>query len=436
MNSIKYEFKVYILRNKLFAYFAAVVFLILLPFFESAFADSLKLDNHISNQNRLFGAYLVRAGNCMGCHTARGGASFAGGREMHTSFGVFITPNITPDKETGIGNWNRSDFWRALHQGVSRNGRMLYPSFPYPQYTKITRKDADAIFSYLMSLEPIVKENPPSKIFFPYNLEPLLYVWRKLYFTEGVFKPDLSKSKEWNRGAYLVEGLGHCNSCHSSRNLLGASQEKKLIGKKMTGMDWYAPSLISRLEAGSGDLEISEIIELLTSGISKNAVASGHMATVIRQSLQFMLPEDIHAIAIYLKYIGRENFDIAPADSFPVLSKRVRNYLSQGGKIYKKYCKSCHQSSGKGVPGIYPPLAGNRSVTMASPLNTILSVMHGGFPPTTIGNPRPYGMPPFQQIFHDKEIALVVSYIRNSWGNHSSLVTEVDIERSRNSKRN
>jgi len=435
MKSIQYESKIYIQRKIVSACSFAASFFILLSLFGSVFADPIQPAHHISNQNRLVGSYLARVGNCIGCHTARGGDLFAGGREMHTSFGIFITPNITPDKETGIGNWDKSDFWRALHQGESRNGRMLYPVFPYPQYTKITRKDSDAIFDYLMSLKPIVNENAPSRVFFPYNLEPLLYIWRKLYFKKGVFKPDLSKSKEWNRGAYLVEGLGHCNSCHSSRNLLGASQKTKHIGKKMTGMGWYAPSLISRLEAGSRGLEINEIIELLTSGISKNAVASGHMATVIRQSLQFMLPQDIRAIAIYLKYIGRENSDIAPAESFPVLSKKVRSQLSEGGKIYTKYCEGCHQSSGRGIPGIYPPLAGNRSVTMSSPLNTILSVMHGGFPPTTIGNPRPYGMPPFQQIFHDKEIALVVSYIRNAWGNHSSLVTEIDIERSRSSSR-
>jgi mono/diheme cytochrome c family protein len=402
----------------------------------SVYADSIELVSPASDQNKLLGAYLSRAGNCMGCHTAKDGVSFAGGRRMHTSFGIFITPNITPDKKTGIGHWSKQDFWLALHRGESRDGRMLYPSFPYTEYTKVTRKDTDAIFDYLMSLSPVSKDNPSSKIFFPYNLKPLLYFWRKLYFKEGVFKPDNSKSKGWNRGAYLVQGLGHCSACHSSRNLLGASQKEKFIGKKMTGANWYAPSLTSRLEAGSGELEINEITEFLTSGITKSAVASGHMATIIRQSLQFMLPEDIRAIAIYLQSIGKENSDIAPAESFPVLSKNIRSRLVQGGKLYKQYCEDCHQSSGRGVPGIYPSLAGNRSVTMASPLNTILSVMNGGFPPTTIGNPRPYGMPPFQQIFQDEEIALVVSYIRNTWGNHSSLVTEIDIERSRSGNRN
>ena len=402
----------------------------------SVHADSTQLNSLVSNQSNLLGAYLSRVGNCMGCHTAKDGVDFAGGREMYTSFGIFITPNITPDKKTGIGLWSREDFWRALHLGESRDGRMLYPSFPYTEYTKVTRKDADAIFDYLMSLDPVSKENPSSKVFFPYNLNPLLYVWRELYFKEGIYGPDHSKSKEWNRGAYLVQGLGHCRACHSSRNLFGASQKEKFIGKKMTGTNWYAPSLTSRLEAGSGELKISEITELLTSGITKRAVASGHMATVIRQSLQFLLPEDVRAIAIYLKSIGIENSDAVSAESFPVLSKDIRSQLTQGSKLYEKHCEDCHQSSGKGVPGIYPPLAGNRSVTMVSPLNTILSVMNGGFPPTTAGNPRPYGMPPFQQIFRDEEIALVVSYIRNAWGNHGSMVTEIDIDRSRSGNGN
>ena len=428
-----HTFRVYMQKHIVSVCYCVMAFITLSA---SVHADSRQNVTRDSDQSNTHGAYLSRIGNCMGCHTANGGIAFAGGREMYTSFGIFITPNITPDKKTGIGLWSREDFWKALHRGESRNGQMLYPSFPYTEYTKVTRKDSDAIYDYLMSLDPASKKIPSSKIFFPYNLNPLLYVWRELYFKEETYKPDNSKSKEWNRGAYLVQGLGHCRACHSSRNLLGASQKEKFIGKKMTGANWYAPSLTSRLEAGSGELEIHEIAELLTIGITKRAVASGHMATVIRQSLQFLLPEDARAVAIYLKSIGKENSDTASAESFPVISKDIRSKLAQGGKLYKKYCEDCHQPSGKGVPGIYPPLAGNRSVTMVSPLNTILSVMNGGFPATTTENPRPYGMPPFQQIFRDEEIALVVSFIRNAWGNHGSIVTEIDIDRSRSGSKN
>jgi Ca2+-binding RTX toxin-like protein len=172
---------------------------------------------------------------------------------LSTSFGVFITPNITPDKETGIGLWNQQDFWQALHQGKSRDGRLLYPAFPYTEYTKVTRQDADAIFAYLQSLPPVSQANTAHDIFFPYNSRALLAVWRTLYFKEGVYEPDQSKSAAWNRGAYLVQGLGHCSACHTTRNMLGASQDSALTGGQIMGMNWYAPSLSSYLEAGSDD---------------------------------------------------------------------------------------------------------------------------------------------------------------------------------------
>lgn len=196
------------------------------------------------------GEYLARAGNCMGCHTTRSGEPYAGGRKLNTPFGQFVTPNITPDKETGIGSWSGEDFWQALHYGKSKDGRNLYPAFPYTEYTKVTRPDADAIFAYLRSLPPVAQTNPPHKINPPYDNQALLYLWRKWYFNEGVYQPDKSKSDEWNRGNYLVQGLGHCNACHTPRNVWGASQDDQLTGGKIMGSYWYAPSLISPLEAG------------------------------------------------------------------------------------------------------------------------------------------------------------------------------------------
>lgn len=378
-----------------------------------------------------YGAYLTRIGNCMGCHTTKGGQPFAGGRRLSTSFGVFITPNITPDKETGIGLWNQQDFWQALHQGKSRDGRLLYPAFPYTEYTKVTRQDADAIFAYLQSLPPVSQTNPAHDIFFPYNSESLLAVWRTLYFKEGVYKPDQSKSAAWNRGAYLVQGLGHCNACHTTRNMLGASQDEALTGGQIMGMNWYAPSLSSNLEAGSGDWEIEEIATLLTTGITKRAVASGPMATVVRQSLQYLSPEDVLAMAAYLKSLTENDIGNVTGVHFSVTSGSFRKQLELGGKIYQEYCQACHGADGKGAPGIYPALAGNRGVVMDSPLNVIRSVLNGGYPATTAGNPRPYGMPPFQQILRNEEVALVVSYIRNAWGNRASLVRALEVDRSK-----
>ena len=176
------------------------------------------------------GAYLARAGNCMGCHTAQGGQLYAGGRNLAMPFGTFFTPNITPDPETGIGRWSAQNFWRALHDGKSRDGRPLYPAFPYTEYTKVTRDDSDAIFAYLQTLPPVSQRNLPNRIGFPYSFRPLLYVWRALYFKPGVYQPQAVRSAEWNRGAYLVQGLGHCNACHATRNALGAARGRRWAG--------------------------------------------------------------------------------------------------------------------------------------------------------------------------------------------------------------
>ena len=390
-----------------------------------------KAERSTGMQQALHGAYLIRVGNCMGCHTTKGGQPFAGGRRLSTSFGIFVTPNITPDKATGIGRWNEEDFWQALHQGKSRDGRLLYPAFPYTEYTKVTRQDANAMFAYLQSLPPVAQSNPPNDIFFPYNFRPLLAIWRALYFKAGVYESDQSQSEAWNRGAYLVQGLGHCNACHSTRNVLGASQDDALAGGQIMGMNWYAPSLSAQLEAGVGDWAIEEIVALLTTGITQRAVASGPMATVIRQSLQYLSQEDVHAMAVYLKSLTENESGNAPGVRFSVMSGSLRRHLDLGGQLYEKYCQTCHGADGKGAPGTYPALAGNRSVMMKSPVNAIHSVLNGGYPPTTAANPKPYGMPPFQQILRNEEVALVVSYIRNAWGNRASLVTAVDVDRSK-----
>lgn len=382
-----------------------------------------------SGQRQARGAYLARAGNCMGCHTAQGGRPYAGGRSLSTPFGTFISPNITPDRATGIGHWSEQDFWKALHEGKSRDGRPLYPAFPYTEYTKITREDSDVIFAHLQTLAPVAQNNPPNKINFPYNFQPLLSLWRAVYFKPGVYQPETTKSQEWNRGAYLVQGLGHCNACHAERNPLGATGGDKLGGGQIMGSNWYAPSLTSNLEAGSANWPIEEIIQLLTTGISPRSAASGPMAEVVRQSLQHLSKEDARAMAIYLKSLPETSPRLR--STAPVLTEQVQHWFQQGAKIYEKYCQDCHGASGQGAPGIYPPLAGNRGVTMTPPVNAVRSVLNGGYPPSTTGNPRPYGMPPFAQVLRSDEVALVLSYIRNAWGNHAGLVTAAEVDRSR-----
>jgi len=375
------------------------------------------------------GAYLARAGNCMGCHTAQGGQLYAGGRNLATPFGTFFTPNITPDSETGIGRWSAQNFWRALHDGKSRDGRPLYPAFPYTEYTKVTRDDSDAIFAYLQTLPPVSQRNLPNQISFPYSFRPLLYVWRALSVKPGVYQPQAVRSAEWNRGAYLVQGLGHCNACHATRNALGAARGAALGGGQIEGLNWYAPSLTSRMEAGSADWPIDDIVRLLATGVSPRAFASGPMAEVVRQSLQHLTDEDLRAMAAYLKSLPEGGTPAAAMG--PVLTEQVRKQFEPGARIYKKHCEDCHGAAGQGAPGAYPALVGNRGVTLQPPLNAIRSVLNGGYPPSTAGNPRPYGMPPFAQTLSGEEIAMVLSYVRNAWGNRGSLVTAAQVDRSR-----
>ena len=397
---------------------------------EEESSQTLDVAKQQARQNRqVRGAYLTRAGNCMGCHTAKGGPPYAGGHILATAIGSFITPNITPDEETGIGRWTEQDFWLALHDGMARDGRPLYPAFPYTDYTKITREDSDAIFAYLQSLPRVEQRNPPSQIRFPFNLRPLLYAWRTLYFTKGVYQHEAAKSDEWNRGAYLVQGLGHCNACHTTRNPLGASQGNVLGGGQIMGSNWYSPSLTSLQEASASDWPIEDIVQLLTTGLSSRAVVTGPMADVVSQSLQHLTEADAHAMATYLKSLPES----APYSRgiAPELTGEVDKQFRRGGKIYETYCQDCHGNFGQGAPGAYPALAGNRGVTLASPINAIRSILNGGYAPVTASNPRPYGMPPFAQVLHDEEIALVLSYIRNAWGNRGSLITEVQVDRSR-----
>jgi len=371
------------------------------------------------------GAYLARAGNCLGCHTARGGQPYAGGREIGTRFGVFVTPNITADRETGIGRWSADDFWRALHEGKAPDGRPYYPAFPYTEYTKVTREDADALHAYLRTVQPVVRRNAPHRLDFPYGLRPLLHIWRALYFEPGVYRSEPTRSAEWNRGAYLVEGLGHCNACHAARNVLGATSGPVLGGGQIEGLNWYAPALTSPLETGIAAWPLEDIERLLATGVAPRAAISGPMAEVVRDSLQHLTAADRRAMAAYLKSL--------PQGAAPALTAPMRAAIEQGGKIYDRHCKDCHGNDGLGAAGAYPPLADNRGVTSASPLNAIRSVLSGGYPPSTQGNPRPYGMPPFGQTLSDEEVAAVLSYVRNSWGNRAGVVTAVQVGRNRGS---
>ena len=383
------------------------------------------------------GAYLARAGNCMGCHTERGGAPYAGGRGVPTPFGTVFAPNLTPDPGSGLGRWSAAEFWRALHNGRARDGRLLYPAFPYPNYTRITRADSDAIFAYLRSLPAVAQANRTHALQFPFDQQAALAVWRALYFRPAQPEPEASRSPEWNRGAYLVEGLGHCNACHASRNLLGATESPlDFAGGLIPVQNWYAPSLASPQEAGVADWSDAQVVALLKTGVSERGAVMGPMSEVVSGSTQHLSDADLRAMAVYLQALPQAAADPAATSASAVAeaasAARARAAANRtGAKLYEQHCAACHGDQGEGVPGVYPALADSRAVVMHTPANLVHVVLEGGFPPATAGNPRPYGMPPFATVLSNDEVAQLLSYIRSSWGNLGTPVSALDVTRFR-----
>lgn len=377
------------------------------------------------------GAYLARVGNCAGCHTTPGQPPYAGGPGIQTPFGVVSAPNLTPHEGTGLGRWTGAQFWRALHNGRSRDGRLLYPAFPYPSYTQVTREDSDALFAYLRSLPPVDRAAAPHALRFPFNTQAALAVWRALFFRPGVQPPDRPADEDAllaqrNRGAYLVQGLGHCAACHTPRNAWGAARSGAgLAGGMVAGQGWYAPALDNPREGGVADWPLPEVEALLRTGVSPRAGVSGPMAEVVFHSLQHWSEADVRAAAVYLQSLPVRS---RPAVPGPRPSAGV---LRQGEKLYEQHCASCHGSRGEGEEGAFPALAGNRAVVLAEPTNLVRVVLQGGYLPATAGNPRPYGMPPFMQKLGDVEIAAVLSYIRNAWGNEAGEVDTMAVHRAR-----
>lgn len=366
------------------------------------------------------GAYLARAGNCMGCHTAQGGAAYAGGRGVETPFGVVYAPNLTPDAETGLGRWTADAFWRALHHGRSADGRLLYPAFPYPQYTRVLREDADALFAYLQSLAPVRAPARPHQLEFPFNTQAALAVWRALYFRAGEWQPAADAPPEWNRGAYLVQGLGHCAACHSARNRWGGSiEEGLLLGGALEG--WHAPAL------GGRQMAQQDLVRLLQTGVAPTASATGPMAEVVFSSTQYLAPADLQAMAVYLQTL--------PAPPAPSVALARASDALLGEKVYTAHCAQCHGEQGEGRPGAFGALAGNHAVTLDDSSNVVRMVLQGGYPPATAGNPRPHGMPPFSHQLSDVEIAAVSSFVRQSWGNMAPAVGTIEVYRAREKRR-
>ena len=369
------------------------------------------------------GKYLATAGDCAACHTARRGEPYAGGRVVPTPFGAIPAPNLTPDMETGIGAWSADDFYRAMHSGEGHDGRSLYPAFPFTSYTKVTRADTDAIFAYLKSLPAVRHAATPDTLRWPYRMRSLMAAWRALYFDEGEYAPDPARSAAWNRGAYLVQGLGHCNECHAARNSFGAMvTEPFLAGGIVPVQNWYAPDLSMGANGGLAGWTEADVVALLKTGRSSKGAAVGPMAEVVLRSTQHLDDTDLAAIATYLKSLPdrdppRQRESAADA----------RELAMNGQKIYTDRCAGCHATDGRGKGEAYPALDGNGSVTEPTGINAIRMVLSGGFAPATAGNPRPYSMPPFSQSLSDDDTAAVVTYIRQAWSNKASSVSPNDV---------
>lgn len=373
------------------------------------------------------GAYLATVGDCAGCHTAQRGAAYAGGRSLPTPFGDVPAPNLTPDAATGLGAWSFADFWQAFHAGRGRDGRLLYPAFPYTSYTRVSREDALTLFAYLKSLPPVRHATPAPSVRFPYDLRPAIAAWRALYFRESTFQPDPKRSAAWNRGAYLVQGLGHCNECHEARDTFGGLPKGQVLGGgTIPVQDWYAPDLSLAAHGGLSGWRTQDVVALLKTGQSPRGAAFGPMSEVVRLSTQHASDADLAAMATYLA-------SLPARPAMPVRESALDQSVAmrRGQKLYEAQCADCHGKGGTGVPDVYPPLDGSVAVTEPTGINAIRMVLLGGFAPVTQAHPRPYSMPPYAQALSDQEVADVVTYIRHAWGNHAAPVDAKAVARYR-----
>jgi mono/diheme cytochrome c family protein len=378
------------------------------------------------------GRYLSVVGNCQACHTARGGMPFAGGFALPTPFGTVYGSNLTPS-DSGLGSWSADDFWRAMHHGQAPDGRWLNPVFPYNNTTHVTREDSDALYAYFRSLPAVEAPVPAHDLRWPYNTQFALKAWRTLYFTPGAHEapPPTARTPEMLRGAYLVNGLGHCSACHVPRDALGGQGNLLgFSGGQIPMQRWYAPSLLDPAESGVQDWSLDEIVALFKDGRARDALVSGPMAEVVQHSTQHWAPADLRAMASYLQQLPKPA--AARAEKTARADSRA---LTAGAQRYEQHCAQCHGAQGEGITSqgapAYPALAGNRTVTMASPANLVQIVLNGGFGPATEGHPRPFGMPPFVLQLNDQELADVLTYVRTQWGNQAAPVSALDVQQLR-----
>jgi mono/diheme cytochrome c family protein len=369
------------------------------------------------------GKALTEAADCAGCHTADPAKPFAGGRLIATPFGGIYSPNLTPDRDTGLGGWSDDQFYRALHEGVAPDGSRYYPAFPYPNFTKLSRDDVLAIRAYLATLPPIRNITPPPQLHWPLNYRVVMRAWNFLFFRPGIFEPDQNKSAEWNRGGYLVEGLAHCGVCHTPKNSFGADRRRhRYGGGRVEG--WFAPRLDNAPRSGLQSWNVDDLVEYLQSGRNGRSHAGGAMAEVVVHSTSVMSDTDVRAIAVYLK--GLPAGTPEPAASPPPPAD-----MAAGAAVYAHTCIACHEVGGEGAPRIYPPLPGNANLQSADPASTLRIILDGAQTVTTPRAPNTGSMPAYAKDLSDQQIADVATYIRNSWGNAAPAVTPEQVAGAR-----
>ncbi|MBK0122627.1 cytochrome c [Pantoea sp. S61] len=370
------------------------------------------------------GRYVAIASDCTACHTMpESKLPLAGGYSISTPFGGIYASNITPDSETGIGSWTERDFFRAVRHGKGKEGEHLYPAMPYNAYVKLTDQDMHDLWMYLRSVKPIHYQVPETNLGFPYNIRLAMMGWNLLFFRNAGFQIDSSKSAEWNRGAYLVEGPEHCAACHTAKNLIGGDSSDYLQGGNLG--EWHAPDITPNPHNGIGSWSEQQVVDYLKLGSNHVAVASGPMAEAVTNSTQHLTDADLRAIAVYLKQVP------ASTTTLPQPLPMDNGQMKMGENVYSANCTACHNSDGKGIPNLAASLANNPGLLADDASSIITTVLQGGRGAVTAGNPTSGAMPSFAWKLSDEQVAAVATYLRNSWGNAAKPVTTDEVAKAR-----
>lgn len=374
------------------------------------------------------GKYLTEAADCEACHTAKGGKPFAGGRAFKLPFGTIYTPNITPDRETGIGAWSDAEFLRAVHKGVGRDGARLYPAFPYASYTQLTDADVLSIRHYLATLPAVRQANLPNTFGFPFNQRWLMTVWGAFFNPDRRFRPVAERSSQWNRGAYLVEAAGHCGECHTPRNLMQAMNTRaKFAGGQAEG--WNAYNITSDRQSGIGGWSDAALGQYLAQGFAPgHGAASGPMDEAVRLSTSRLMPSDNAAIVAYMRTIPAIASNASPAMAGPASASLSAGPAGNphGKLIYAGACAGCHGWTGKGAM-LTQQLTGNRAVNDPTGVNAALIVLQG------MGRYGTHGayMPAFGKTYGDADVAAVANYVTGRLGARASRLDAADVAKLR-----